>query len=460
MPMQQTVRITGFSPAEIALMALVFCTCLAGAALLPVDQCPDEYSRRLLSDWIFQTGTLPTGNEMETIIFIDEGETWGFSYALRPYLSSIIGAGCMVVAACFTDSESVLLVASRMASVLSMVAVCFFCLRTGHRLFRRRSSAVLFAAFVCFLPQAAFVGMYQNCDALSLAATAAIVYYLVEGLDTTWSPRSCVGLGIAFSVGLLSYYSIYGWILTAAVFCLVAVARSGDIAHKGRFIAKRAAIVAGICLVLAGWFFIRNALLHQGDFLGLTSEQASRDRLAEQGFEIHPYISARDDGLSVLDFIGQQGSFWLKTSVESFVGMFGYMDIVLPTGVYLVYFAIFLTGIALFARAFARHEIDDREKLLFAMMLVASVITFFLSFWQSYARDFQPQGRYIITIALLLGFLLACGVDRMTFGFPPAAAHASESTLRAYANPANALTLTWLALFAFAAAGTMTRMLP
>ena len=39
---------------------------------------------------------------------------WGFSYALRPYLASIVGAGFQKLAACFTDSPRILLAASRM----------------------------------------------------------------------------------------------------------------------------------------------------------------------------------------------------------------------------------------------------------------------------------------------------------------------------------------------------------
>ena len=225
--MNQSKRL---SAKEYLLVRLVFCICLTGALLLPMEQCPDEAGRHLLSNWIVRTGTLPTGNEMETMLMSwedvnasvlsiradSEFDGWGFSYALRPYLSSIVGAVFERIALCFTDSPRILLAASRMCSVLSVTFCCFFCLRLGHRLFNKQGAAALFAALVCFLPQVQFIGMYQNNDSLSLCAVSMMLYYLIEGFDLGWPVRSCVGLGISFSLGLLAYYSVYGWLLMGA----------------------------------------------------------------------------------------------------------------------------------------------------------------------------------------------------------------------------------------------------
>ena len=110
--------------------------------------------------------------------------------------------------------------------------------------------------------------MYQNNDALSLCAVSAVWYYLADGFDTHWRVKSCIWLAVWFSVGALSYYVAYPWFLIGAVFCVFAVVHDRDISEKFGFILRRGGLVAGICLVLAGWFFLRNAMLHQGDFLG------------------------------------------------------------------------------------------------------------------------------------------------------------------------------------------------
>ena len=85
---------------EVMLLLLCFFTCLLGAMLIPVEQCPDEAGRALLSQWMVQNHSLPTGNENGTMIMnwgaLNAGDMtarhWGFSYALRPFLASIVGA--------------------------------------------------------------------------------------------------------------------------------------------------------------------------------------------------------------------------------------------------------------------------------------------------------------------------------------------------------------------------------
>ena len=459
MPVNRNVSMKAVSPAEIILTMLVFTVCATGAALLPIDLCPDEGGRRLVSDWIFNMGTLPTGNEMETIILNDDGPSWGFSYALRPYLSAIISAFFVGVASWFSSSELVMLVASRMPSILSITAVCIFCLGIGRRLFVHRASALLLAAFVCLLPQVAFLGMYQNNDSLALAAVAAMLFFLVKGYDTTWNIRSCVGLGVAFSVGLLSYYSIYGWILAAVLFCVAAVALEDRISNKARFVLKRAALIGGFCLVLAGWFFVRNAMLHQGDFLGLASEETSRAWIASQGIELQPYDARRDEGLTPWQFLSDAQFYWLWMTSISFVGVFGYMDVLLPDLLYQLYGAVFLLGIVLFAVAAVRGKLNQKEKLLLAMMVLAAAITFTLHFWQSYSRDYQPQGRYIISIVLLFGYLLATGVDCLKWGWNVTAKADMQEEPRHIVNPASVLICLWVCLFACSAGTTMSRML-
>ena len=78
---------TSLSKAGTALVLLVFAVCLAGALTVSPERCPDETARMRLTGWIYEHGSLPTGNEPETLI-----PGWGFSYALRPYLSAMIGA--------------------------------------------------------------------------------------------------------------------------------------------------------------------------------------------------------------------------------------------------------------------------------------------------------------------------------------------------------------------------------
>ena len=82
-----------FLTIEVLLIFLCFSVCLAGALLLPVNQCPDEFMRSRLIVWMLEKGTLPTGDELETMALNPPpGVNYGFSFAIRPYLSAMIGA--------------------------------------------------------------------------------------------------------------------------------------------------------------------------------------------------------------------------------------------------------------------------------------------------------------------------------------------------------------------------------
>ena len=455
--MRRAGNTMSFTKGEWALVLLVFAVCLTGASMLPAELCPDEVARQSISDWIFETGTLPTGNEMETMLISETGSSYGFSYAVRPFLSAMIAAFFMRIAALFTGSTWVLLVASRMVSVLSLTATCVFCLALGHRLFQRRSSAVVLAVFVCFIPQVAFLGMYQNNDALSLAGVSGMLCCLMKAYDDQWSVASCSCLGIAVSVTLLSYYSAYGWILMSALFCIVAIALDARIADRKRILLKRAILVLGICFALAGWFFIRNALLHNGDFIGLASEEMSRDAFRAQGFDIYEDRRCDIPGNTPILFFLDANCYWIRLTLMSMVGVFGNMDILMPDAQYHVYFAVFVLGGLLYIAAIVRHRPNRRDVLLVLLMLIATGITFALSFWASYTRDFQPQGRYVITAVLFIGYLFAHGLDNLDFGFP--AEGATDNRIAASFTPAAAFVILWMALFVWAYVGTASRML-
>lgn len=437
-------RAVRFSRAEGLLLLLVFAFYTVCASLLPTEHCPDEAARMRVVQWICDTHTLPTGDEPETLI-----PQWGFSYALRPYLASILSAAGMTAASVISRAAWFLRLGARMVSVLSAVACCFYCLRLGHRLFRRRSAAVLLAVFVCFLPQVCFLGSYLNNDILALAAVCMMLYYMAEGCDTAFSWRSCAGLGVSLSIALLSYYSVYGWILFCAVFCVAAALRDRRIAPKARFILGRGAAILGICLALAGWFFIRNAVLHEGDFLGLASETRSRERLAAQGMALHPYNSFAETGYSLAGFIGYRENEWLRMTCQSFVGVFSTMTLYLPRWRYGLYYAVLWLGILMYMAALRRGRLEWRDRLLMRCALAAGAVTLGLSLAASYLRDYEPQGRYVITLALLFGLLLAYGADRLELR-----AAGEERPLPA----ASALILLWAVMFAHSFLLTMTQM--
>lgn len=396
------------SAAEIILVISVFIICIIGAVFLPIPPCPDERARRLLTDWMFNTGTLPTGNELETVIM-----PHGFSYALRPFLSAIIGVVFMKLTSLFTDSETALIVASRMCSVLSVTVCSVFCLKIGKRLFKNRSSALVLAASVCFLPQVLFLGMYQNNDSLSLAAVCITVCFFARGSGDHWSWGSTAGFAFGLGLALMSYYTIYGWVLAGALFFTFSVFKDKEIPRKVSFFAKRAAMIGGICFAFAGWFFIRNAFLHHGDFLGIAAEKDMREYLRAHGVRLYDYVIPKAQGKTLIGMLTEDKAYFIKLTLFSFIAVFGMMDILVPKMLYKVYIIIAFFGAVLFVIFALLRGLDSIHKQVLLFMTVSVAINISLHVIHSYTRDYQPQGRYIISMALLMGYVFAYSSDQL-----------------------------------------------
>ena len=312
---------------------------------------------------------------------------------------------------------------------------------------------------VCFLPQAMFLGMYQNNDILSLFAVCMVLYYLIQGYDNKWSFGSCIGLAVGLSIGLLSYYSVYGWLLLSLLFCLTAILRDPEIQNKRSLILRRLLLISGICLLLAGWFFIRNAIYRDGDILGIASEQKLRqdpvylEKLQASGKRLADFVNYQRDGMSVWQFLRFRDWEWLRMTTRSFVGVFGYMTIYLPPYQYGLYYAIYAAGILLFCMIRLRRERCVRKDRLFLMMMVSAGICFFLHFWASYARDYQPQGRYVITFAIPLSFMLADALDHANMQLK------QKNGKNVQLKPEAAIAAIWILLFVRVFFETMMKML-
>lgn len=61
----------------------------------------------------------------------------------------------------------------------------------------------------------------------------------------------------------LTYYNAYGYILCSIILCLISVILNK---MKTKQIIQKVLIVAIMAFLVAGWWFIRNAIIYNGDF--------------------------------------------------------------------------------------------------------------------------------------------------------------------------------------------------
>lgn len=412
-------------PAFVLFALLSF---VAWAVIQPYDSAPDEYMRFQIADYIYRHGALPVGGDPEL-----RNPTWGTDYAFQPILSYIFGAGFMTVVSPFTTQHFALVLAARMATVLFSTGTVAMCVLIARKLFRG-TYRWIFVISVAMLPQFIFISSYVNNDALAILSSAVIVYAWIIGLESHWSTRSCLLLGVGLSLCALSYYNAYGFILCSVVLyvtdrLMTLRSAGGDGASvtgtPQRFLrdtAVQVLLVVAVVAALAGWWFIRNAVLYDGDVLGLwTSDEFAMKYAVDNA---KPGASSGDAwNWTLWEMLNQHN--WLLYSTMSFIGVFGYMRVPLPPGVYVAYgafWAVCAIGVVWrLLRTVRRHDPDTppRQWLLSLVMLLAMPIPIVLSMYHSYFVDYQAQGRYFMPMLIPMMYFVTLGLQQVLDALMP-----------------------------------------
>lgn len=374
---------------------------------VPMELCPDEGTGRFpLPLWIYNNNRLPIGDEPELIIPL-----WGFSYAFNPYLPSLIAVFFMKIFGIFTTDLQVLLHAARLVSVLAGSGTVLICLFIGRELFKRRGTIYFFAILVGFLPQFAFLSSYLNNDCFSVFCSALILLAWVKGLKTHWNIKFCILLGIGISLESLTYYFAYGWILCSIILAFVSVFFDTTIDKKLKFFLKRLALVFGIFAVLAGWYFIRNAIIYDGDFLGRRALTTCAELNAADAFKPSLHHTYKLEGNSFISILSD--FYWHRLTLKSFICGLGYMNIFAKKYIYVIYFMFIILGIFLLV---CKLPLAKTKKSVFSLPFYASlilciIIPYFISMYYSWAIDYEPQGRYVISSLIPIMLFVAFGYD-------------------------------------------------
>lgn len=407
---------------EVLFFAFVLGIWLLWAFILPLNEGPDENMRLQIAQFILKYGKLPTGDQKEIMDY-----TWGFTYAFRPILPQMLEALFMRIAMVFTRDAFALLFSARLVSVLSGAVFFWYVKALGDMLFERKSLRWVFLLLNVCLPQSSFLFTYLNCDSMALTASAMILYYLLKGMRNGFSVPACVWLGVSLSICVLSYYNAYGFLITAVLifsgYYLERI-RKGD-ACKGEFL-RKGLLVSGIVLVLAGWWFVRNYMLYDGDFLGLRTQEECAQRYAMDIFKPSGRRNGVNMGISLADMLFR--SDWALLVFKSFVGILAPLTKAHRAWIFAGYGLLFLAGgtgilrecIQALGRRYGRknrgnarngREAFDASRLMFHAGLVTAVLLpNIMNIWYSYSNDYQPQGRYSMPMLVPFMYYVARGI--------------------------------------------------
>ena len=402
----------------LAFYLLLFFSVASVMAIVQPDLCnrpfaihpPDEPHRYLVSRFICRYGRLPNGFDPEIRI-----PGWGISYGFYTMLPYMIQGYAMRFVNLFTDSELTLLYTARMVNVCTGTVMAAVVYGIGGQLFSDRRFKWLFCFLVMFLPQSLFLHSYVNTDSMALLSTAIIFYALVRAWRTDFDPKNCIILAVGIILCALSYYNAYGAILSSMLLFAAFYIKKEK---KGlrcdwKKMLRRGALITGIVLLGIGWYFIRNAVLYDGDFLGLDSLKLCGEMYGDPA--TLPYTrSYAARGIPFLDMLKDYN---FRGLAESFIAVYGSMTIYATPKMYLFYellLAVGLAGFFLIPGEGGLAEIKGgRRVFLHLVMIFWMFMPLALCLYYAYSMDYQHQGRYLMPGLVPLMYSVTAGLKKL-----------------------------------------------
>ena len=268
------------------------------------------------------------------------------------------------------------------------------------------------AAFTAFNPMFVFISASVNNDNLSvmLASMALLLGARAITRGLTW--RGAALLGVVIGCATLAKASGLALVLAIPPAILVSEwlrVRSVSLREAIRAIRTQLlmlALMLALIAVIGGWWYVRNAILYNGDFTGTTmmaTIAGARDALPSP----NQLIS---------EWSGFQKSYW---------GLFGAVNIPIYDVFYdIMNFALALAGVGLlwmvfdFARALRAADQETRVSLwrMQALPVLMGFGAFFIAFvalirWTSITL--ASQGRLLFPVIAVISTLMAIGLYRL-----------------------------------------------
>ena len=396
---------------KIAFVILMTLLCFVWSFSQPFGSAPDEGMKMDICRYIVENNKLPHGGD-EAV----RHPVWGISYGFTPIFAYMISAVFMKFIMIFTANELAILVAARLTSVLCYMGTVIMVMKIAEKLFSGIYKWV-FIILISALPQLVFLGTYINNDSLAIFSTAIIVYSWIIGLKNKWNIKSCITMAVGLGLCALSYYNAYGFILVSIIVYIASnfIEYGKKIDVKEFF--KKGLIIFAVSFLIAGWWFIRSAIIYEGDFLGLATTDEYAEKYAIEEYKPSKRMTPYKGNCSLPFMIVKQN--WGFTTYMSFMGLFGNMEITMYYIYYygtLVFFFITMIGVLVYLWKFAKKMRREKTKENYKEMLwtvsfvLCIVIPICLSLYYSYYSDFQPQGRYIMPMLIPFMYFVTIGI--------------------------------------------------
>lgn len=413
---------------EILFLSLAFLCMMTFVLLQPFGEGPDEINRFRIVRFIYENGYLPKGDDPAVLI-----PGYGGSYAFQPMLTYILEGFLLRAVNLFTDRFDVLLIAARMVNVFFGMAAAVLTRRLSKLLFPEKMTQWLFSCLVVFLPQSLFLHTYINTDSCAVLSVILMFTAVLDGMKNGFTRSLCIQTAAGVILCALSYYNAYGAVVVTVVLfvsCFAGKVSAGTIMRDGTaspvdryYMEWKPMLCAGLFITAlfllgAGWWFIRNAVLYHGDFLGMNARNLCVASTCTPDF--HPLLRQTYQNQGVGVFAMVFGTDYFTLLVRSFVAMFGPMNLPTHYYIYEIYYRVFAVGLLACALPighglYLTWQEKNRRFFFNGCMALACVIPIFLCVYYSYTWDFQPQGRYLMPMLPAFMYFVTLGLRKTGF---------------------------------------------
>jgi Dolichyl-phosphate-mannose-protein mannosyltransferase len=267
--------------------------------------------------------------------------------------------------------------------ILSLLAV-YFAYLSGLEATGDVSTGLLAGGLTAFLPQFTFRGMSISNDALVTTTCAAAVYLIIRLVKRGFSFR----LGIVTSALIATaFLSKINAIFLPVPFAIAVLTERGDFWQRWD---RLWVLTAG--LVIAAPWLVRNQVLY-GDPLANKIMWKVVPELIDPKPINSPYFRTVFPA-----------ELW-----HSFIGMFGWLTVMLPAWFYQFFAAVGLLGGIGYAYRLIRRPADRRLAMVLLPIPVLSLVLLI----QLNLTFAQPQGRYLFPALTTIAVLVAMGLEAL-----------------------------------------------
>ena len=413
----------------VMLLTLFICM-MTFAAVQPFGDGPDEINRFKLVDYIYNHGTLPVGDDPEVLI-----DGYGGSYAFQPMLTYIIDGYLLRALRVLEPTLEMRVFISRLVNVFIGLLTAVYVKKLSDYLFENKKTAWAFTLAVIFLPQNVFIHTYVNTDSMGLLSIAIVLYALVKGMCDDFDRSDCITLALGIILCALSYYNCYGIVVCAMLLFALYFFRKFRIGNSAEDCAsekdtisgqnlplydyhsllKKGIFISVIVLVGIAWWFIRNAILYEGDFLAMEARALCAAETCIEAYNPLTRETYQKMGVPLMEMIF--GTDYFTLVWKSFIAMFGPMLIPTHHYIYMAFrdlFFVAVIGLLIPKKSSVLTWTNKCSKwLMHGIMALAIAIPVILALYYSYTYDFQPQGRYYLPMVVPFMYFLAMGFEKI-----------------------------------------------